>query len=342
MSKLYITDIKEGENIEITLLVVKKEILVSKSGKPYINLALQDKSGQIDGKVWENVSEISSNFEKDDIVNLKTRVIKYQGKSQLNIQFITKISDDEINISDFLPSTRENIDLMVEDLKKILFAIKDRFLRELTLSFLQDSDFMVNFKQAPGATVIHHAFLGGLLEHTLSVIKLASLICQHYPFVNRDMIITSSFLHDIGKIREYRYSRSFTFTDEGRLLGHIIMGLSMVNSKMANISDFPSLLKMQVEHTLISHHGDYDFGSPKKPKTIEAMILHLADELDSKVDGMRSYIYSEKSDDENWTKYHRFYERYIYRKPLIENNNAIETREKESKMPEHLKLFDDI
>lgn len=323
MTKRFITDLNENEQIETTFLVLKKNVLSSKNGNPYINLTLADRTGRIEGRIWDKVDELASRFERSDFVVIKARVIRYQDKLQLNVGTVHRVDDADIHVADFLPASANDPDKMIAALKKILFTMDNTHLRRLIQLYFEDRTFLEKFRKAPAAKDIHHSYLGGLLEHTLSLANLANLMAAHYPFVDRDLLLTGVFLHDLGKIDELSYNRAFDYTDEGRLLGHISIGVLALEKKISALPDFPRELRVALIHLVLSHHGEFEFASPRRPKTIEGLLLHLIDNLDSKMHTMLSAIEREKDLRSDWTTYHRIFERYIYKKNTLDRLNTI-------------------
>jgi len=319
MNKIFIEDIMENDKIDSTFLVKGKNLGTSKNGKPYLNLKLGDKTGDIEARVWENAKHLSALFEKDDFIRVKSRVTRYQNDLQLVIFDLEKCHKEEIFIDDFLPRTDKNIEMMFGELAEISKEAKNIYLKELLDLFFKDEGFTRLFKIAPAAKGLHHVYIGGLLEHTLTIGKLILDVVKHYKGINADLLLTGGILHDIGKIHELSYEGSFDYTDEGRLLGHITIGVEMIADKIAEIADFPNDLAMLLKHLILSHHGYYEFGSPKRPKTQEAIILYYLDDMDSKVRGFQEFIEKEKGNNSKWTGYHRLFERYIYKDTNVQS-----------------------
>ncbi len=320
MEKLFVKEIKENSRIESVFLVKEKNVGVTKNGNPYMNLILMDRTGEIAAKVWDNVESLDRIFKKDDFVKVKSRALLYQGNLQLNISFLEKYPEDNIDISDFLPTGTKDREAMFLEIKAIIEKINDAYLKQLlNLFFSDDEEITALFKKSPAAKGMHHVFIGGLLEHTLSVARLAKQVTEHYsyPGLNADLLITGALLHDIGKIYELSCDRSFDYTDIGRLLGHITLGVEIIAKKISLIDGFPNDLAVMLKHLILSHHGEYLYGSPKKPKTLEALILYYIDDLDAKIAGFKSFIEQDKDQDSKWTKYHKLYERYIYKKAFL-------------------------
>ncbi len=332
MKKIYAEEIKENENIETTFLVKDKKLAVGKTGKPYLVVHLMDKTGDIEGREWNDAERFSTFFKADDFVKVKGVVVSYMGKLQLKISNIKRVDDSEVNREDFSPVSKRSFDEMFSELKGIVDSIEDKYLFKLMLSIINDKSLSESLKHAPAAKAMHHVYLGGLLEHILSLCRLIDNVCDHYnsdkKIVNRDLLITGAILHDIGKTKELSYSRSFGYTDEGRLLGHITIGVEMVEEKIRKINGFPQQLSMLVKHMILSHHGQYDYGSPKRPKTMEATILSYLDDLDAKVNSIEAFIEKERNSETNWTSYHRLFERNIY------TENFLEYEENDAKEPE--------
>ncbi|RPJ13003.1 MAG: HD domain-containing protein, partial [Desulfobacteraceae bacterium] len=243
--------------------------------------------------------------------HVKGNISEYKGTLQAVIKSMEPFPKDSVDPSDFLPVTRHNVDSMFERIVKLADSIEEKNLRELLDLFWQDSVFVEKFKKAPAAKMMHHARIGGLLEHTLSMALLADKIAGHYTAIDRNLLIAGAILHDIGKIREFEYIFSIDYSDEGRLLSHIVIGLGMIDEKIKGIKEFPDTLALMLKHLVVSHHGTRDFGSPEPPKTIEAVLLNYVDEIDSKISGIREFMASEETAG-NWTKYHKMLERHFY------------------------------
>ena len=327
MSKLYVSEIKDRDQVNSVFLVKEKTMAMAKNGKPYMTLHLMDKSGEIEGRVWDNVDVISAYFEKDDFISIHSKASVYLGKMQLIISELSRVPDNVVDLADFLPESERDTEEMVEELRVLLSTIAEGHLSGLLFAFFQDPAFMSLYRIAPAAKGMHHVYLGGLLEHSLAVAKLVDLISPLYPGLNRDLMIAGALLHDVGKVREMTYLRSFDYTDEGKLLGHITIGTEMVQEKISAIPGFPLELAMLVKHMILSHHGQYEFGSPKRPKTIEATVLNYLDDLDSKINGIRTHIRKEPVSQSRWTAYHRLYDRYFFKENCLTGEEREEERE---------------
>lgn len=310
---IYIRDIKAGEKICDTFLVTEKNMAFSQKGAPYLNLRLKDKTGEIDGKIWEEAPAWDKVFKKGDIVSVVSRSASFKNNIQLSIIAVEKAVEADLNLSDYMPAARRSAEVMQAELMLLVESVRDPFLKALLEAFFQDEELVALFKRAPAAKGFHHVYLGGLLEHTLSVAKFLDLACGHYEGVNRDLLMTGGILHDIGKIYEFSYGRIIEYTDEGRLVGHIVMGAEMVDKKIAALENFPPHLALKLRHIILSHHGDLEYGSPKRPKTVEALIVHFMDDLDAKVNAFQEFIASSPDEESDWTPFHRLLERYIYK-----------------------------
>src|SRR5437016_9215041 len=305
MKEFFITDCVQQENrvITSTFVVVSKQVKPKKSGEPYLALTLGDRSGQLEAKMWDNVEEVLGAFEQDDFLKVKGLLNKYKNRFQLTIHKLRKLGDTEIDYCDYLPKTTKNIDELWQTLTEYVASFQNPHLKALIEAFMADPDIAPAYRNAPAAKTLHHAYIGGLLDHVVSLMRSCDLICRNYPQINRDLLLTGAFLHDIGKIYELTYNRSFSYTTRGQLLGHMVIELEMLQAKLAQLPEFPDSLKTLVEHLIISHHGQYDFGSPKLPMFPEALMLHYLDDLDSKMEAMRAQFERAADSDGAWTSY---------------------------------------
>lgn len=313
MEKIFINELKKGQPIESIFLVREKTLTKTKTGNPYLSLRLADRTGEVDGRVWENAPDFALLFEADDFIKVRAEIDEFQGTLQLRILKLKKCADAEVRLDDFLPKTPGNIENMFSQLRAIASGIHHPFLRKLLDAFLLDEEFVRKFKLAPAAKALHHVYIGGLLEHTLSVVQLILLIGPRYKGINQELLITGGILHDIGKTTELSFDRAFDYTDPGRLLGHITLTMEMIDDKIKAIPEFPEDLSMLLKHIVLSHHGEYAFGSPKRPKTLEALLLHYLDDLDAKVNGFLAWIEKEKDAPSRWTSFHKLFDRFIFK-----------------------------
>jgi 3'-5' exoribonuclease len=311
VKSLYACDIHENQLVDSLFLVSAKNHGVTKGGSGYLVLKLLDKSGEIEGRVWERADDLGRGFERNDFVRVRGQATLYQGKVQIRIQDVMRVDQQSVATEDFLPKSSFDPESMLAELQSILRGIRNPHLLALAETFFSDQELMHLLKRAPGAKTIHHPYLSGLLEHTLSLLKLILKVVENYRSVDVDLLLIGGFLHDIGKVYEFSFDRSVEYTDEGQLLGHLVMEVEMVNQKIATIPDFPEELAMLVKHMLVSHHGEYEFGSPKLPQTLEAVILHALDDLDGKIQAIQSL--PEKEPGSKWTAFHRAYGRSFFR-----------------------------
>jgi 3'-5' exoribonuclease len=327
LSKIFVSSIRDRDQVDSIFLVKDKIMAMAKNGKPYMTLRLMDKSGEIEGRVWDNVDTLTTQFDKDDFIAIRSKASVYLGKMQLIIAELVKVPDESVVLADFLPESQRCIDEMERELAELLETFTDPHLKSLMRSFIGDAEFMDLYRIAPAAKGMHHVYLGGLLEHSLSVARLVDAIVPLYTGLNRDLLVTGALLHDVGKVREMTYLRSFDYTDEGKLLGHITIGVEMLQERIAMLPGFPKELAMLLKHMLLSHHGQYEFGSPKRPKTVEATVLNYLDDLDSKINGIRTHINKETESQSRWTSYHRLYDRYFYKESYVAEDETDEVYE---------------
>jgi 3'-5' exoribonuclease len=304
--------------VESLFLVKEKSSGITKTGSPYLKLKLVDRSGDIEGRVWTFAQSLAASFEKDDFVRVAGKAVSFQERLQLNITHIERISEEEILFSDFFPMTEKDVEEMFQSLREVSRQIKNPHLSQLLELFWEDESFVKLFKVAPASKWLHHNYLGGLLEHTLSLAHLVLKNASHYGGLNLDLLLTGSILHDFGKVDELSYRRSLDYSDEGRLLGHIILGIEKVEDKIRQLPDFPEDLSMLLKHLLLSHHGQYNWGSPKRPMTLEAVMLHFLDDMDAKITGIQQFIKKEVPERSKWSAYHRMFEQSFYVAPLLD------------------------
>lgn len=306
----FINELKEGETIVCHYLCKRKQTLKSRANKSYLSLLLQDKTGTIDAKVWELNNSIQS-FEENDFIKIDAMVLSYQNTLQLNIKKIRRSEEGEYNPMDYIPSTDKDVEEQFSQILNLISSIKNNYIKELVQNiFIKNNEISEEFKKHSAGKSMHHSYMGGLLEHTLYVAQICDFMAPRYKFVNRDILIASALLHDIGKIMELSEFPMNDYTDEGQLIGHIVMGAELITSESAKIKGFPVELKNLLKHCILSHHGEYEYGSPKRPKTIEAFILHCADDTDAKLKMYEEMIESDNTSGK-WVGYNRRLERYI-------------------------------
>src|ERR1700739_5031113 len=278
MKTTFIKDLVADQSITSFFLVHEKEVRNTTGGKPYLRMALGDRSGTVEARMWEQFEVAAKDVSRDDFVKVQARVEIYRNRPQLSLQQFRLAKPEEIDLADFLPHTPYNVEDMYKQLLAYADEMKNPWLKKLVLKVCSDPQVAVRFKRAPAAKVMHHAYLGGLLEHVISLCGLAKLVAAHYPELDVDLLLTTAILHDVGKLDELCYERAIGYTVEGQLLGHIVMELETVIKAMDAIDGFPPKLKTAVQHLLISHHGRYDFGSPILPMIREALVFHYLDD----------------------------------------------------------------
>lgn len=295
----FIQDLKEGDSVNDIYLCRKKSSLVAKNGRPYESVILQDKTGSIDAKIWDPGSVGIEDFSEMDYVDIIGEVTVYQKKLQLNIKRARKCRDGEYNPEDYVPVSEKNLKTMYSELIQLANTVKDQNLRQLIIKFfVDDKEFIRRFQTSSAAKSVHHAFLGGLLEHTLGVMKMCNYMAEAYPFLKRDLLLTAALFHDVGKTRELSGFPQNDYTDEGQLIGHIIIGVEMIDEKIKEIPGFPPVLAGELRHCILAHHGELEYGSPKKPAIAEAAALNFADNADAKLEIFRELL--EQKNDATW------------------------------------------
>ncbi|HUI83304.1 MAG TPA: OB-fold nucleic acid binding domain-containing protein [Candidatus Binatia bacterium] len=321
MKDFYICDCARLENQTITsfFVVAVKQVKSKKSGELYLSLILADRSGQMQANMWDNVADTLSAFDQDDFVKVKGVIHKYNGRWQLTIHKMRRLQESEIDYSDYLPKTSKDVEQLWQTLCAYVEGFENHWLKALLREFIADEAIASAYKTAPAAKSLHHAFVGGLIDHVVSLFTVCDLAARNYPQINRDLLLTGAFLHDIGKLRELAYQRSIAYTTQGQLLGHMIIELEMLHEKLMRLPGFPEELRVLIEHMIISHHGQYEFGSPKLPMFPEALMLHYLDDLDSKMESMRAQFEREADLDTPWTSYNASLER-----PLLNTKKFLE------------------
>ena len=303
----YIKDFHDGDRINDIYLCKHKQSAVTKTGKPYDNVILQDKTGAIDAKIWEPNSAGIEDFDVLDYVDITGEVSVFNGALQLSIKRVRKCHEGEYDPREYLPVSKYPIDEMFDQLLSLVDSIENEYLKKLLNKFFrEDEDFIKKFKNSSAAKSVHHGFVGGLLEHTLSVTKLCNYYCKHCPILKRDLLLSAAMLHDIAKTRELSAFPVNDYTDEGNFLGHIVMGVEMVGEKIRQIDGFPSLLEAEIKHCIVSHHGEYEYGSPKKPAIIEAVALNYADDIDAKMETFKEML--EGTTETGWLGFNRLFD----------------------------------
>lgn len=323
-----VSDLADGQTVASLFLVREKEIRISaRSGKSWLELSLGDRTGAIPAKMWDNFEAIATTFERDDVVRVRGRVKLYNGSKELTLEQIIPATANEYELGDFLPHTKCDVEQLYADLRAAVAGMTNPWLQKLLASVVEDADLVPRLKHAPAAMTMHHAYIGGLLEHMVSLIGLAKYVSQHYPELDADLLLAGVVLHDIGKTDELRYARAIDYSDAGRLLGHITLGVGMVRDKIKAIPGFPPRLAVLVEHLILSHHGTYEFGSPALPQVPEAVALNFIDDMDSKMAGMRRTLEqsSAVAPADLWTERNPSLRRELLRRDLFLAGGASKT-----------------
>jgi len=314
MKSPYVSEIEPNQPVNGVFLVALKEVRQKKTGEPYLSLILADRTGDLDAKMWDNAAEVMETFEKDSFVRVKGMVQVFQNRPQLSIHKLQPVTDSEVEVTDFLPASKRDRDEMFRELQGWIAGFTNPYLKTLLESIFADESVAQRYRTAPAAKTVHHNWIGGLIEHVLSLLKLAHFTASHYADIDEDLLLSGVLLHDLGKISELTYARSLGYSDEGQLIGHISIGVQMVDAKIQGIPGFPVKLRELLLHMILSHHGLLEYGSPKVPVFPEAMLLHLLDNMDSKMEAMRSAVERDKLIDGNWTSYNSALERSVLKK----------------------------
>ncbi len=313
MPHKFIKDFKEGELIESVYLVREKSFDIARNGAPYISLELADKTGKVDARKWDAAKDVFDSFYVDEFVKIRGKVEIYKKYPQLKLDRVEKVNDSAIDAAIYVPSVDRDKDEMFRAFLEEIEQIKNSHLKLLLNNIFTNEAIVAKFKMAPAATDFHHPYLGGLLEHTSSCVDLAKIIAARYPDIDIDLLVCGAMLHDIGKIDELSYKRSFYYTDKGRLIGHIVLGANLVEKEIDKISDFPDELKSVVLHIILSHHGEQEWGSPKRPMCLEAIVLCQIDNLDAKINGFRYFVKTYNDPYSSWTKYSKMFREFLYK-----------------------------
>lgn len=318
---IFVNQIKEGQAVEDIFLVKDMSRAETRSGKPYLTMTLIDRSGEIAGRLWENADAFLESCGAGSLVLINGQAQAYRGTLQLKIDNILPVNKQEADIRHFQQVSKRNIDEMAEEITVLAKSVKDPFCRKLLLKLFKGDSFWADFQQAPAAKSMHHAYLGGLLEHSLAVSKLACLVADFYPALDRDLLLAGALLHDIGKTRELAFeSFPFSYTDKGRLVGHLVIGAEMIQEIINTIPGFPQDLGTRLQHLILSHHGRYEFGSPALPMLSEAFVLNFLDDLDAKLNFLGRLQEQAAEPGYQWTDFQRTLERFLYVKGVPQND----------------------
>ncbi len=315
MARQFIEHLQPGHAVDEVYVIQTVEIRSARNGSNYLTLRLADRTGTIDAVKWDASENLYGHVSGADFLRVRGRVEVYRNKSQLVLSDLRPAEAEPTQLADFLPHTQKDVDALMKELRATVDSLQNAYIQKLILSFLEEPEFVAAFKRAPAAVSYHHPFIGGLLEHICSVIWVTDRIVENYPELNRDLLIAGIFFHDIGKVRELAVGAGFSYSDEGELVGHISLGILMVQERAARVDGFPSELLMQITHLILSHHGELEYGSPKVPMTVEAIALHHLENLDAKINSFSMALKSDLQDGQNWTSYNRMFGRRLYKTP---------------------------
>lgn len=319
MKSPFVSELEANRVVTSSFLVHSKEVRQKKSGEIYLSLMLADRTGELDSKMWDNVGDVADAFDRDDFVQVKGIIQIFHNRPQMTIHKLRRMDESEIDFADYFPASRRDSEEMWSELNGIVAGIGNSHLKALLGAVLSDEEIARRYRRAPAAKQIHHAFLGGLIEHVLSLCALARMTAGNYPHIDVDLLLTGVVLHDIGKIYELQYERGFSYSSEGQLIGHITIAMRIIGEKLQGLPDFPRPLRTLVEHMVLSHHGRLEFGSPKVPQFPEALLLHHLDDLDSKMECMRALIEKDRQVEGCFTGYNPALERSALKKDRFLN-----------------------
>lgn len=318
LPKQFVRDLVDKQVVQSCFLVRDKALLSGKNGKPYISLFLADTTGALDTRIWDNVDVLNETFQSGDIVRVKGTIQIFQGRKQLVVHRLEKALPGEFELSDFVSRSQREPEVMLAELIQLAEKMQDRNIKQLTLDVLNDADVRKRMLVAPAAKSIHHAYQGGLLEHILSICGIMTVLHAHYAAMGTEMKLDllhfGSIFHDIGKIWELEIDQGITYTDKGKLIGHMVLAVELVERKASRIMGFPEELKDILKHIILSHHGRVEYGSPKTPTFLEAFLVAAIDDLDSKINTIDMFIKSERATGDRWSKYHQLFDRYFFLK----------------------------
>ncbi|MDX1765003.1 MAG: OB-fold nucleic acid binding domain-containing protein [bacterium] len=334
---ILVADMQEGQRLEGVYLVQSRTLATTRAGKPFLTLKLGDRSGVTEGRVWDDAEKVLQTITDYDYVRVAAQVNLYNGKLQLNLKSVKPVDAESVEPSDFLPASSRDPDEMMAELAACIGKVKDKDFHKLLHTIFQDKELKARFRRAPAAKSMHHAYVGGLLEHTLSLFHLCERVIPHFPEVDASLLLSGALLHDLGKVDELSYARSFDYTDEGRLMGHIVLELERVSRVIAGVPGFPEHKAVLLKHLLVSHHGKEEFGSPVKPMTMEALVLNVLDDLDAKSQAFRQLMASGSS--ERWSPYHPLLGQFVFKGYGRSESDGEGKKEPTGNDPDHPRLF---
>jgi 3'-5' exoribonuclease len=318
MSRRFVQQLADGETVEEVYLVTDKQLRANRNGNLYLQLELRDRTGTISARLWNAGEHLFRSFESGDFLLVRAKVQLFQGALQMIVSHLERIGTEKVTLADFLPHTDADVSKLLERLRSTLMRLANPHMRALAECFLMDEDFLRDFSQVPAGIRNHHAYLGGLLEHVVTLLDAAERLVPLYPELDRDLLLMGVFLHDIGKVRELSFGKVFAYTDEGQLVGHLVIGVEMLNERAARVPDltgepFPPELLLRLKHMIVSHHGSYEFGSPKLPMTPEAIALHCLDNFDAKVHSFTRDIREDRNHASAWTPFSQALQRRLFK-----------------------------
>lgn len=318
MSRRYIRQLVDGDSLDDVFLVGDKQLRTNRQGNPYLQIEIRDRSGQLVARLWNATEHLARQFDTGDFVHARGKVQLYQGGLQVILSQISPVLGEKFDMADFLPHTEQEIAKLQEKLKTLLGKIADPHLKALAEVFLMDADLMDRLAKAPAGVRNHHAYIGGLLEHIVKLLEVGDRVLPLYPGLDKDLVLMGLFLHDLGKIRELSFDKTFNYTDEGQLIGHLVIGVEMVAAKIAEVEkllneSFPRELTLRLKHIIVAHHGTYEYGSPKLPMTPEAIAVHALDNFDAKVHSFLRDIKEDKNSTSAWTPYSQALQRRLFK-----------------------------
>lgn len=318
MARRYIRQLLDGDSLDDVFLVGDKQLRTNRQGNPYLQIELRDRSGQITGRLWNATEHLSRQFDSGDFIQARGKVQSFQGALQVILSSVTVVPSEKMDVADFLPHTEQDLSKLQEKLKQALNKVQQPNLKALVQVFLMDERFMASLAKVPAGVRNHHAYVGGLLEHIVKLLEIADRVLPLYPGLDKDLVLVGLFLHDLGKVRELTFDRSFSYTDEGQLIGHMVIGVEMLNEKMREVEQlvgekFPDELAWRLKHVILAHHGSHEYGSPKLPMTPEAMAVHCLDNLDAKLHSLLRDIREDRGSTSAWTPYNQALQRKLYK-----------------------------
>jgi 3'-5' exoribonuclease len=318
MTRRYVNQLVNGDSVDEAFLVADKQLRANRQGNLYLHLELRDKTGTVGARLWNATENLARLFEPGDFLRVRGKTQVFQGSLQIILNHFDVVDPSQVEPDEFLPQSAQNVGKLMARLRELLLAMNNPQLRALVECFLMDDEFVARFTTAPAGIKNHHAYQGGLIEHVVALLNVADRISDLYPEIDRDLLLTGIFLHDVGKVEELTYDRAFAYSDSGQLVGHLVIGVEMLRDKAKQFEKlmgepFPAELLLRLKHMIVSHHGSYEFGSPKLPMTLEAVALHYLDNLDAKIHTFSREIREDPSRDSSWTPFQQSLGRRLFK-----------------------------